>query len=227
MPIGRIILKSICGSKKLADLKTDSARLLYSWLIPNVDVHGCFSADPVVVSGQIFTRLNKSLKDVSAWLDDLERVGLIKRYRANGDIFLIIPDFALKQPHLRPEREGKSTIPGPTPEQLLSNSGPTPAEVKLKEVNIPAPEQLPPKKKIKFLDFVFLFKEEHEKLISEFGEDGCKQKIENLNLYIGSKGDKYKSHYHTILAWERKNNPTTDQIDPMAEEYRRKYGHLP
>ena len=41
------------------------------------------------------------------------------------------------------------------------------------------------------------------KLIEKFGSD-TKNWIERLNNYIGSKGKKYKSHYHTILAWDRK-----------------------
>ena len=60
--------------------------------------------------------------------------------------------------------------------------------------------------KNKYLEFVKLSDEEYEKLVEQFTENGAKSRIENLNLYIGSKGDKYKSHYHTILSWERKNN---------------------
>lgn len=48
-------------------------------------------------------------------------------------------------------------------------------------------------------------KEEHQKLIEKFGEAGTVDKIENLSLYIASKGDKYKSHYATILSWDKKD----------------------
>jgi len=136
MPVGRILLKAISDSNKLSKLSTDGARLLYTWLIPHLDVNGCFSADPVVIKGRVFTRLGKSIKEVESYLDDMEGIGLIKRFTANGDIFLIIPNFKEKQPSLRPDREGKTSIPLPTPDQLQSNSGPTPAEVKLNEVNI-------------------------------------------------------------------------------------------
>ena len=47
--------------------------------------------------------------------------------------------------------------------------------------------------------------DEYEKLINQFGEVGTKTRIENLSSYIASKGVKYKSHYATILTWERKN----------------------
>jgi len=54
---------------------------------------------------------------------------------------------------------------------------------------------------------VKLTDEEYQKLNTEFGETGTKQRIENLSEYIASKGKKYLSHYATILTWERKNNP--------------------
>lgn len=57
--------------------------------------------------------------------------------------------------------------------------------------------------KLKYLDFVFLSSDEYKKLIAKFGEQTTKDKIEVLNNYVGSKGAKYKSHYHTILNWER------------------------
>jgi hypothetical protein len=92
-------------------------------------VNGCFSADPTVLKGHIFTRLNKASSAIAAYLDDLDRVGLIARYRANGDIFLHVPDFKEKQPMLHPEREAKPTIPMPQPDQIIPYSGLTPDEV--------------------------------------------------------------------------------------------------
>ena len=62
--------------------------------------------------------------------------------------------------------------------------------------------------KTRFLDFVLLTPKEHELLVAVFGEAGTKERIENLNSYLGSKGDKYKSHYHTILNWERRDKKT-------------------
>lgn len=59
-------------------------------------------------------------------------------------------------------------------------------------------------KKNKYLDFVFLTEQEYEKLVEQFG-DKTKGWLERLNNYIGSKGKKYKSHYHTILTWHRKD----------------------
>lgn len=131
MPVGRIILKSISESKKISKLKTDGARLLYTWLITHLDVNGCYSGDPQVINGKVFTRLNRSNKTIEDYLKDLEQNKLIIRYWVNSDTFLNVPDFVDKQPSLNPNREGKTNIPLPNPELLQSNSGFTPPKVKL------------------------------------------------------------------------------------------------
>lgn len=73
-----------------------------------------------------------------------------------------------------------------------------------KEKNPPLSPQggKPPDKK-EFGEFVRLKPEEHKALVERFGEHGAAERIENLDHYIGSKGKNYKSHYHTILTWER------------------------
>lgn len=122
MPVGRILLKSISGSNKLPQLKSDGARLLYTWLIAHVDINGCFSGDAKVIRGKIVTRLEKSVKTVESYLQEMEKLELIFRYTANNDVFLIVPDFVEKQPSLNPTREAKPTIPLPTLEQIKSLS---------------------------------------------------------------------------------------------------------
>ena len=62
-----------------------------------------------------------------------------------------------------------------------------------------------PQKK-KFLDFVLLTGDEHTKLVDRFGLNGTTDRIEALNNYLGSKGRKYRSHYYTILVWDKKDN---------------------
>lgn len=60
-------------------------------------------------------------------------------------------------------------------------------------------------KKNKHVEFVLLTSEEYQKLVDRFGVEDAKTRIERLNNYIGSKGKKYKSHYHTILNWAGKD----------------------
>jgi hypothetical protein len=149
MPLGRILLKSISKSRKLATLKSDGARLLYTWLLPHLNINGCYEADPLLLRNHVFSRLDKSVEEISEYLNDMESVGLVIRYSANGDIFLYVPDFVEKQPNLRPEREGKTHIPKPTPNQLRSNSAVTPAQVKLNKVNINKDSQHQPSAALK------------------------------------------------------------------------------
>lgn len=60
-------------------------------------------------------------------------------------------------------------------------------------------------KKEIYSECVKLTKDEYSKLTEQFGIEGTNERIKNLNDYVMSKGAKYKSHYHTILNWERKD----------------------
>lgn len=54
-------------------------------------------------------------------------------------------------------------------------------------------------------EFVRLTEDEYQKLLERLGQALTTDYIERLDNYIGSKGKKYKSHYHTILTWARKD----------------------
>jgi len=60
------------------------------------------------------------------------------------------------------------------------------------------------KRKYGSFENVELTDEEYQKLKDRFSD--YEEKIENLSSYIASKGDKYKSHYATILNWSRKDS---------------------
>ena len=68
-------------------------------------------------------------------------------------------------------------------------------------------EKNSPAKKIKYLDCVLLTDNEHKKLVAQFGQKDTDEKIERVNNYVMSKGAKYKSHYHTVLSWHKRDNP--------------------
>lgn len=51
---------------------------------------------------------------------------------------------------------------------------------------------------------VLLTDEEYQKLKDKFGA-GLSDRIENLSIGIESKGYKYKNHYATILAWDKRD----------------------
>jgi predicted phage replisome organizer len=70
--------------------------------------------------------------------------------------------------------------------------------------------------KVEFSTSVFLTDEEYRRLVERFGESLTKDKIEALSLYIQSKGAKYKSHYATILVWDR-NDKNKQQFQPPTK----------
>jgi len=123
----------ISKSRKMSELSSDTARLLYTWLLSHLDVNGCFYADPVMIKNLIFTRLDTPIKTVSTILNELEVNELIVRYEVDGELYLCYPDFEEKQPKIQRDREGKPDIPPPTQDQLKSNSRVTPPQEKIRE----------------------------------------------------------------------------------------------
>jgi len=57
------------------------------------------------------------------------------------------------------------------------------------------------KKPLRLHDFVLISEKEAKRLAVDYGPENCKDYTRRLNEYIGSKGDKYKSHYHTLRMW--------------------------
>ena len=71
----------------------------------------------------------------------------------------------------------------------------------------PSVDSTPSKHKHGEFKKVLLLDDEYSKLIKKFGEVDAKERIERLDIYIGSnkKGKNYKDHYLTILSWARKD----------------------
>lgn len=136
-----MLKKQISRSRRLGQLKTDSARLLYTWIIPHLDIKGRLEADPSIIKGEIVPRLDTfTTKNIQAYLEDMHRVELITLYKYDGDQFLQLRKFEEHQ-SLRPDKEAASHIPDPdsfdtTPVQLPSNYGTTPDEDKISKEKI-------------------------------------------------------------------------------------------
>jgi predicted phage replisome organizer len=50
-------------------------------------------------------------------------------------------------------------------------------------------------------DLVKLTLKEYESCIANYGEEQTIKALDKLNSFIGSKGNKYKSHFHTLSSW--------------------------
>uniref|UniRef100_A0A6H1ZHD1 DUF1376 domain-containing protein n=1 Tax=viral metagenome TaxID=1070528 RepID=A0A6H1ZHD1_9ZZZZ len=102
-------------------------------------------------------------------------------------------------PGLLKIKENSENLVNQTNNQNNQSPVPVPITVTNKEIN---------KEKYGEFENVFLSDDEIKKLEEKHGEHGKTDRIEKLSSYIASKGKKYKSHYATILTWDRKNNPT-------------------
>lgn len=119
MARGRMLLKEVSTSDKLHALSNDTARLLWTWMLSQADINGCFYANPSIVKSFVFPlRDEMPVADVARYIDEMENVGLIIRYEDNQ--YLYIVKFEEKQPKLHPDREGKPTIPQITHDKLMS-----------------------------------------------------------------------------------------------------------
>jgi len=59
---------------------------------------------------------------------------------------------------------------------------------------------------------------ELQKLVDRFGETGAYQRLEQLSLQKHAKGYRYKSDYHAVLSWERREQKRTPPLPQKAPE---------
>lgn len=138
MADGRMLKKAISKSRKLSKLSGERPMLLYTWLLPHLDIEGRFSGDPLIIKGSVFPRVIFITPElIETDLVELAAHGLILLYEANGDKFLQFTKFKEHQ-YLRPEREKKSEIPPPPFNSDQSPEPPRspPAQDKLREVKL-------------------------------------------------------------------------------------------
>ena len=74
-------------------------------------------------------------------------------------------------------------------------------------------------------DNVKMTEDQYGKLVERFGADEAATRIETLSLQMHAKGYKYKSHYHDVLAWKRREVGTKTPAPPVATFKRFLIGH--
>ncbi|MDQ3457993.1 MAG: hypothetical protein M3498_01610 [Deinococcota bacterium] len=105
MARGRFLSKGISESEQVAELGSDTARLLFTWLIAHADVEGRLSANPRIVKGRVCPLLDIGLEDIDAMLGEMDVLGLISIYEAEGKRFLCFPSWNEHQQGIRKDRE--------------------------------------------------------------------------------------------------------------------------
>ena len=132
MPRGRFLSKSISLDEKVNALSCDTARLLFTWLIPHLDCEGRLDGDATTVKSIVFPRRPMHTKTVEQYLNEMEKLGLIRRYNLNGNSYLFAPQFEKHQTGLQKNKEAQSQIPPFTPELLQSKAKVSPPQVQAK-----------------------------------------------------------------------------------------------
>ncbi len=138
MPEGRMLKKRISDSKSLGVLRSDSARLLYTWLIPHLDVEGRHSADVDIIKGHIFPKIKTmTIGKIQNLLTELHEQNLIILFRDNSETFLQLVKFHNYQ-KINRSRESESKITEPTEENIIphDNSGSNPEKGLLSKIKV-------------------------------------------------------------------------------------------
>jgi hypothetical protein len=203
-----MLQRRISESKKLGGLKSDSARLLYTWLIPWMDCESRFSADPDIVKGKIFPKCpDWDDAKIAENLYRLHDAGLIRLYKADGETYLQLTKTIQK---INKDREAPSHIPpmvkdgqlplysgvgpeysGVTPENSVLSKG---NEIKVNEKKTPIPPEL--KELFAGLDslekeFNHFWKEyplEVNKVDAKKAFMALRKKVEYIDIWLGLVG---------------------------------------
>ena len=128
MARGRLLNKKISLSSRVNELPLP-ARILYTWMVPHLDVEGRMTGNPELIGQTVIPLTNYTPVKIDEWLDmmqgqrdDATGQGLIERYEVNGNQYLYMPGFDGEQSQRafekgrRPawkEREAPSEVPPP------------------------------------------------------------------------------------------------------------------
>lgn len=132
MAEGRMLKRNISDSKKLGDLRSDSGRLLYTWLIPWTDCEGRYTGDPELIKGRVFPKVRSmTVRKIETLLIELHDIELIDLYEIKGEWCLQLRKTLQV---IRKDREKESEIP-PPPGGLREDSGGLPLKLNKSKSN--------------------------------------------------------------------------------------------
>jgi len=126
MARGRFISQEITKDKKINSLSDDTSRLAFTWLVTMADCEGRTYGDPAIVRSMVFPRRsNVTVEQMESYIIEWHNSGMVIWYEADGDKWIVFPNFEKHQVGLRKDKEAPSVIP-PPPESAEINSVPTP-----------------------------------------------------------------------------------------------------
>jgi len=226
MARNRLIKPELWSSKRINKISLQS-NLLFIALLNFCDDYGLIPDSNRLILGNCFPfRENVSEKDIEKWKKELVDVGLVFAFEYNGKLLLSISNWERhqtvpnrsKRNYLDIDKEIQDVIATieeqkrlslDTNENLISEelepNSPKIERTKDKGQRTKEKEKEEIKNQHGKNKTVFLTPDEYQKLIEEFNPLGAEQRIQKLEDYMLSKGKlkEYKSHYHTLLNWER------------------------
>jgi hypothetical protein len=220
----RMFSKHITDSEEFLEMPV-SSQLLYFHLNMNADDDGFVQPDRIIrMTGCANKDDLKVLHAKGFILPVADRVIVIRHWHVNNTLRKDRYSPSIYKEHLKAlgldDNKIYNKIGG------LPNGNQKATQYSIGKVSI-VKDSVDKKKKvyIQYGEFnnVKLIEEEHNKLIEKYGNDTTKTYIEKLSLYIEQKGNKYKSHYATILTWIRRDveenklkvaekKPSTDKL---------------
>jgi hypothetical protein len=215
-------------------------------LLVNCDDYGTMDARPSILISKCFPLKIKAISEanIEKWVQELASAGLIQLYMNDGRRYLYLSKWekhqqirAHKSKNPKPVDEGSILIsddinrnhlqanapviqsnPNPNP---IRNPNPIQARVHAQGV------------KVSLADNVTMTEDEHQKLISEHGQEATDTMIAILDNYKGSSGKTYKNDYKAILSWvvkryqedRQKARTTKSPIAQLKEMYDEEVQH--
>jgi len=219
----RYIKPSLWKDEDIAEL-SHQTRLFYIGLWNFADRDGRLEDRPKWLKVEIFpyekADIEKMLQELSKPKPNSYRP-FIQRYEINNKKYIQILSWSEHQnPH---HQEQDSKIP-PAPPYSNSNGNSNGKYASTESLTMHRTNtEVTPKKDAYGEDKkVKLSKDEYNKLEEKLGSSIRDDFIDRLNDYLCQKGKHYKSHYHTILTWARKdgayNKPRYRKFDPIKPE---------
>lgn len=132
----RMIARKITQNKKLAQLKSPWAKLMYTWMIPHTDDYGRLPGDAELLKALIFPREHKSLRKIEELRDDLEGIGLIKIYEVDGSKYIQLLGFDNYQTFKSDRPRQKECPEVPSGNQMETKGNQVEPQVKLSKVKL-------------------------------------------------------------------------------------------
>jgi len=198
MPRQRVLKPEIWTDEGFIEL-SPQAKLLFIGLISHADDEGRGISNVSAIRAKVFP-VDHDLtdEDIANYKQDVAKKLRVRFYRVNGRDYYQLDRW---NDHQYIQKSKKSNIPPPDnkiTDEYRNGNG------RVSEASDTSPSKEKKEKKenkYPYAEHVRMTKDEHQKLVEDYGEDATRKLIERLDNWKGSKGKTYKNDYRAILSW--------------------------